>query len=390
MEAAPGGDDVPKMKKVQLAERWRDWPFRRQYERITYSPGEGRLLNHGSRINSWQGLGVVPKKGDVGPWRKLLDHLFKDVPRAERLWFERWCGYPLKHPGTKLSSAVGLWGPQGSGKSLIAEKTLGVIYGRNFQAIGQQQLEDDFNDWGVNKQLVLVDEVCQDEARKRGNHVKKLITQDVLRVNTKYLAGYDVKDYANYFMTSNSPRAFFVEDGDRRYFIHQTPADLLPRAFFTHYLNVWLRFHAKPNYGPGPAALLYYFLNDLDYGDFDPHAPPPVTKAKQEMSYASLPPVEAWLHDFPHSELFVQHGSREIWNTGELCLLYNGADNRARPLSSNVFSSHAGAAGYVRQLCRVGDGMQRLLAITNLEKWRAAPGKEWAAEALRGTKPEKF
>jgi hypothetical protein len=377
-----GGED--KAKPVAVAEKWLEWPARRQYEHLTYAPGEPRVLNHGSRYNSWMGLAVEPRKGCVKPWAMALDHIFKDSPREHRLWFERWMGWPLKHLGAKLSSAVGIWGKPGRGKSVLAEKVLATIYGSNFASIAQQDLEGSFNGWAVGRQFVLVDEVSAEDSRTRGHRFKKMITQTEMQVNVKFIPGYSLPDHVNYYMTSNSPRAFHVEDDDRRFFIHHAPDEQLPREFWNDFVDRWLGFHNAPKYGPGPAALLHYFMHDLDYGDFDPKAPPPMTASKEEMIEIARHPCEDWLRHFAETEHFKTRGGREIYSIGELCLLYRGTGGRgADSMAPNIFGAHLSGAGMPRKLVRAGEDVHRLVAVANTGKWATAKPAAWAAELQR-------
>src|ERR1044072_7309831 len=92
-------------------------------------------------FNVWPGWGCEPKKGDITLWKKLLDHLFTDADKEDRIWFERWLAYPLQHPGTKMYSAAVMHGIyHGTGKSLIGFM-MGKIYGRNFTEVSKDMLD---------------------------------------------------------------------------------------------------------------------------------------------------------------------------------------------------------------------------------------------------------
>ena len=81
-----------------------------------------RTLGRGSKFcPSWPGWGVEPCKGDVTLWRELLDFLFHGADAAHREWFERWCAYPIQHPGAKMKSTLVIHGPQGTGKNMFFE-----------------------------------------------------------------------------------------------------------------------------------------------------------------------------------------------------------------------------------------------------------------------------
>jgi hypothetical protein len=320
----------------------------------------------------------------------LLDHLFQTSPKEHRDWFERWCAWPLRHLGMKMSSAVGLWGLPGRGKSVLAEKILAPIYGSNFTSISQVDLEADFNEWAVGKQLVLVDEVSASESRTRADRFKKLVTQAEMQVSMKFIPRYAIPDHTNYIMTSNSPKAFYVEDNDRRFFIHRVPDAQLPDDFFRHLVEEWVGFYKPPKYGPGPSALLYYFLNDLDFGAFDPKAPPPVTEDKLDMIETSRPPAEDWLRSFVGSELFEMRGRRAVYTLGELCALYRTeGPHGAASMSPNGFGAYVRNVGMIKRLAREGSKTIRLVAVTDTHVWQRRESKNWLEELYRGNAGEK-
>lgn len=252
---------------------WLKWASRRSVGALTYKPGKPRITECGN-FNMWKAWGCEPKAGDIKPWLELLDFLF-DGNEADKAWFEKWCAYPLQNPGAKLYAAVVLWGPEtGTGKSLIGY-TLGRIYGTNFAEIGNTELHASFNEWAVGKQFVLGDEITGNDRRHEADKLKQLITQQTLRVNMKHLPTYEIKDCLNYYFTSNHPDAFFLEDQDRRFFIHRVPHNAKPQAFYVNYMD-WL------DKGEGASALFQRLLS-LDLAGFNPAAPAPITASKAEM-----------------------------------------------------------------------------------------------------------
>ena len=67
--------------------------------------------------------------------------------------------YPLQHPGAKMSTAVIMHGPQGTGKSTVFQ-ALAQIYGDYATVLNQRGLEDKFNaDWTDSKLFLLAEEV---------------------------------------------------------------------------------------------------------------------------------------------------------------------------------------------------------------------------------------
>jgi len=276
-----------KRQVMSTAKEWLKWKGRAEVPRFVYEPGESRPIASDGSLNLWPGFPYTPEPGDVSPWTELLDRLF-DGEAESRRWFEQWVAYPFQHPGTKLRSAAVIWSiEQGTGKSLLGF-TIGDLYGQNFVKIGDQELENpQFNDWQANKQFVLGDDITGQSSRKLANRLKVMITSETVRVNEKYVAAYQLRDCINYMFTSNHPDAFYMEEGDRRYFIHEVKADKLPPSFYQPY-DRWRRSTE------GRRALMAHLLS-VDLKGFDPMAPALVTRSKREMIENTRTDVEDFI-----------------------------------------------------------------------------------------------
>src|SRR5690606_17830809 len=153
-------------------------------------------------------------------------------------------------PGVKMFSSAVVYGiKHGTGKSLIGY-TLGRIYGKNFTEIKQKDLHSQFNEWAEARQFVMGDDITGSDKRHDADILKTLITQQELRINPKYVSSYVVPDCINYFFTSNQPDAFFLEDDDRRFFVHEVKVGPLPEEFYMDY-ELWL-------HTGGAAAVFHY------------------------------------------------------------------------------------------------------------------------------------
>lgn len=365
--------------RVPAAPAWLGWERRAELSRITYEPGQPRLTAS-KAYNYWSGWGVEPAKGDVAPWRALLDHLFAGKPES-RQWFERWCAWPLQNPGGKLFSAAVLWGvAQGTGKTLVGY-TLMRIYGKNATEIDDEQLSASHNEWAENKQFVLADDITSADkraARGLADKLKGMITRRELRLNPKYIPSYTVPDCINYMFTANHPDAFFLEDTDRRNFIHHVEVGPQPMSFYRNYERWYLS-------DEGAAALFHHLLH-LPMGDFDARAPALVTVDKAAMLEQSLTDLGVWVRavrDTPDALLRLGDSelTGDLFTPQELLALFD-PESRGR----------ASAVGIGRELARSGvpqaaggrpirlpDGAQaRLYALRHPERWAGAQQVECA------------
>jgi len=350
------------------AAAWVRWPLRATVARLTYKPGAPQEVD--GEYNVWSGWGAEPKKGTVAPFLTLLGHLFSDAPPEDQAWFLRWLAYPLQHPGTKLFTAAVLYGRRhGTGKSWIG-LTMGRIYGRNFSEISQGDLESGFNEWAVGKQFVLGDDVTGSDRRAHADQLKKMITQHEIRINQKYVPSYSIPDCINYYFTSNQPDAFFLEDDDRRYFVHEVTAAPLPLEFYRDY-GAWL--------ADGGAAALFDYLLRLDLKDFSPTAPALRTAAKAAMTLDSKGDLGEWVARLlTDPDALLRCGGvplpGDLFTNRQLLAVYDPTGQHR--VTANGLGRELKRAGVVQVLrgatVRTSGGVDRYYALRNAEQWRGA------------------
>lgn len=299
------------------AREWLRWPMRAEVEKVVYAPGEERIVN-GDNLNVWPGWGLEPVKGDVTLWTQLLDYLFKDMP-DEKTWFEQWCAYPLQNPGAKLYTAPLLWGIYtGTGKTLIGY-TLLRIYGKNGASIEEEHLHSNHNEWAENKQFIVGDEITSGDKRAVAEKMKSIITRKSIRLNPKFISSYDIDDCINYYFTSNHADAFFLEDKDRRYFIHEVRGAPMKREFYNAY-DTWYKSDA--------VASLFAHLLKLDLAGFDPRGHAPMTHSKMEMIDVGKSDIARWVGEIakdPDISLAIDGKPvmYKLWTSEDLLKLYD-------------------------------------------------------------------
>ena len=332
-ENVPSGDGTRRQKKY-AAKEWLDWPYRNEASKLTYVPGAESGMD--GCINTWPGWGCEPKRGSVKPWTDLLTHLFRNAPPEDLRHAEQWMAYPLQHPGAKLKTALVIWGPQGTGKSMVGY-SLGRIYGKNFCELQQGDLSADFNDWADRRQFIMGSEITGGENRKKiADHIKSLITREKIRVNTKHVKAFYIPDCINYYFTSNHEEAFFLENDDRRFFIHEADVAPLPPEFYERYMH-WL------DHEDGAAHLFHHLMN-VDLTGFKPNAPAPMTEAKQENIDGGLSPEQQFANAaFEEPALWL--GRFKLMTSKEVCVKFGvwfaqvypaGASQRRRTKPQSV------------------------------------------------------
>lgn len=373
-EVTVNAQGQPVRKQKPLAPRWLKWEARGEVERMTYAPGQPRLTA-AREWNTWGGWGVEPKTGDVKPWNDLLDFIFKPDPEA-RIWFEKWLAYPLQHPGTKLLTAAVIYGvAKGTGKTLIAY-LMGDIYGQNFIEIENDDLKGTFNAWAANRQFIYADEITGGDARVDADKLKRIITRETVTINTKFVPQYVLPDVANFFISSNHPDAIFLEDGDRRYFVHEIVGGPCQAPGFYQRLDAWRK--------AGGASHLFAHLLALDLTGFDPRAAAPETAAKQQMLVHSRSDLDAWvaqLREDPYHALRLLGDTVasdcELFTPGILLRAYD-PDGRRKVTATGMGKALARAGFHplnAGSTIRTKLGSQRVTAVRNTDAWAGAAPK---------------
>lgn len=246
------------------------------------------------QINLFDGLALKPKRGNIDPILELLAHLCEDSadnPETVKTiidWALKWLAMPLQRPGTKMRSALVFHGPQGAGKNLFFE-IVAKIYGRYALVVGQEQLEDKFNDWASQKLFLIGDEVvARQELYHQKNKLKAFITGETIQINTKMMPLRTEANHVNVVFLSNEHQPLALEDGDRRYFVVYTP----PRRHDDLYK------HVAACLDNGGAEAFYMYLRGYDLTGFTEFDIPPMTKAKRDLIELGLKPAERFIREW--------------------------------------------------------------------------------------------
>ena len=223
-------------------------------------------------INLFGGFEMVPLPGNCQPILDLLHHLV-DADELLFNWILNWIAYALQHVGFKLPTAVIMHGDEGSGKNLFWE-IVRDIYGSYGTVVGQDQLEDKFNDWLSHRLFVVGDEVLsRAEMRHLKGKLKSMISGTEIKINTKMLALRTETNHVNMAFLSNELQPNALDASDRRYCVIWTPV----KKDLAFYQTV------AACRDKGGKEAFYAMLLARDLAGFDPYAPPPLTRAKADL-----------------------------------------------------------------------------------------------------------
>jgi len=283
------------------------------------------------KLNTWKGWPMRPKAGKCDLLLDLIRYMCNCEDNHQELydWLLCWMAYPLQNPGAKMSSAIVMHGPQGTGKSTIFQ-TLAKIYGDYSTVLNQRGLEDKFNaDWSDSKLFILAEEVVtRAEMWHIKNELKELITGEWIRVNPKNIAAYRQRNQVNVCFLSNENQPIPIENDDRRHCVIWTPPQLTPE----YYDQI---FDELEN---GGVEAFYHHLMTLDLSAFHPKKRPPMTEAKKNLIALSLPSEHRFINEWISGETswpVVPCLTTDLYSA---YLRWCRANGESRPRPSNMFN----------------------------------------------------
>lgn len=241
-----------------------------------------QLVDAKTHINQFRGLALVPVRDDkrcerIVRMMMALCNNDRDVFK----WLRRWLAYPLINVGAKMETAVLCHSDvHGSGKSYFFDVVMRQIYGEYSRTVGQAQLEGQYNDW-MSKVLYCVYEEVLSRSQKYSHTgtIKQVITGKSVRIEKKFMSGWEESNHMNSVFLSNEVMPLPVEPSDRRFLV------IWPETKLYEELQRGVNEDLKN----GGAAAFYQFLLDTKLQDegeaypFDEHTKPPMTAAKERL-----------------------------------------------------------------------------------------------------------
>ena len=216
------------------------------------------------------------KQSDIQKWEDMLEHIIVDKENIE--YVLDWCAYLVQYPWSKIHSIILIYTKhERMGKGSIFEVMTDILGETNAEPTDINGLMDK----GVSfaeKQLVLVDEMKTkgtfSETKHVSNALKKIGTERRIQQRKLYVDYHVIETETNYMIFTNVKDALNLDNSDDRFFIIANTNVRKPQKFYDD-------FH-KWRIEKG-SSFVHYVLMNRDISKFNPKAPPPRTKAKQDM-----------------------------------------------------------------------------------------------------------
>jgi len=189
-----------------------------------YWPGRKSVFTDDGKLyaNSYRDTGPKADQ-DTGSRRGvelMMIHLRNLFPsQKHRELVLDFLAHIVQHPGKKLLYAILIKGVQGDGKTWMLEMLQSVLGRTNTTLIKSAHLRKEFNGYCEHSILCGIEEIKQHNADALDvlNNMKDMITNRTLPVERKGVDISKIRNFANFFLTTNYSDALPITNDDNRY-----------------------------------------------------------------------------------------------------------------------------------------------------------------------------
>lgn len=325
-------------KPVRVSDVWLTHPHAQRYGEILFRPGEGTTVTSDTgrpALNMWNEPAGEP--GDVTPFLKLTEFLFRNVPTQEgRALPIKLMAYKAQNPQKKVPLCIVLIGKQGCGKTLWGE-TVRDAFGLYGTDVSPKSLASQYQGWMENTLIALCNEAEGEDITAAGEMFKALISDQTRQMEEKYRPSRRILTYTQYIITSNRRAVGAYAADDRRMIVVDCPPkEEMPDPGLYKLLG---RKSGEWYHAGGP-RWLYHYLKTLDLKGWEPPDSPPMTPEKWLSFNESLTPVQQLAADMLEAEAPMMRQ----WLTGSVKWAQQNLDNPQRQIAeaANATLQNAG------------------------------------------------
>jgi hypothetical protein len=273
-------------KKVPAGRLWLASGYRRQYESVTFAPGQ----DLGPRVvNLWRGFAVEPREGDCSLYLDLIREVACAGNRDYYEWLMSELAYWVQHPGEQGHIAVVLRGLQGVGKSFLVDH-FGYLWGGHYLTLTHpEHVAGRFNAHLRDCSVLFANEALFAGNPQHESILKGIITDSTLSIEQKFVDRTEMPNYAHVFIAGNADWLIRVTGDARRFFM----LDFSDAHRGDH--NYFANIHAQMESG-GYEALLHNLLN-RNLNGFNPRVAPRTSALHDQMAHSlkdAEPAGAAW------------------------------------------------------------------------------------------------
>lgn len=272
-------------------------------DKIDFAPKMPRIFEQKGIIygNTWTVIRENKGKlGDCTPWLDHFDVLGWSNDRKHILQF---MAYTILFPEKKVNHILLAGGAEGIGKDFLL-KPLMEAMGEYGATIEGEVLLNDFNDYLLSTKYLHVNETELGDHKDSDRVSAKLkpmaaAPPDKLRVNSKNIKAFTVRNIVNITMTTNSQTPVKLNGPSRRFYA--VWSDLNMRDDSGNLSIKWQKYWRKIWEWVGNGGIdhcVYYLRNCVDLSDFEPGAAPKMTDFLRNIQESSKSPMQQTIEAF--------------------------------------------------------------------------------------------
>ena len=309
------------IKMASIFDQWIKDPSRLEFQSIDWVPYHGEDATPALLFNQFQPFtarrvgGVVDESHPaVRMFRDLVGHVVGG-DASHRDWLVKYLAHIVQRPWKNQKLVIILRGPQGTGKDTLMD-VMAAIFGDGNRYLtrtaNQNEVFGTFNSALKHKLIVQLNEASAADGFRNNNMVKDLSTKDEITVNEKYIAEYQVVNYAHiFYMCNGLSSPLPVSTDDRRNVIYETSDAHKGDTPF------WDNIHENLKKDQAAINALFTYMMDMDLSHFSAKDCRPVTQAYLNAQLHDCDKTYMWLADLCHAKF---EGYEQIFWTrcGEL------------------------------------------------------------------------
>ena len=271
--------------------------------RQDFCPDDNRRVFRDSNgllvYNRFRGLAVKPVETKSEKARRAIkiftNHIdFLTTTPQESAAVLNFFAYILQNPGKKVMYALLFISREhGLGKSLLERlfrnmlKAPGGVGSKAgyVGSVDNRQLGRGYTHYLAERLFVFVHEIAQGNKKAVPNQLKALITEMYIEIDGKYAKPYEIRNAANFIMSTNEANAILLDKHDRRYLVIHNRKSPMPAEYYDTLIEMM----------DNDAEVIYSYLLERNLSDFNPYKRPEMTEGKKELIEQSLSELDLYL-----------------------------------------------------------------------------------------------
>lgn len=281
-------------KPISWAEMWLDWPGRREYAGLCFSPGKEAQNGY---YNTWKGFAEKPVEYALAPeqarkgFDRFMEHALQNVCQGDEKLFDWLMGYfahLIQRPFERPLTTLVFRGKKGTGKNALIDR-IGRLLGREHYLVAHNKryLTSNFNGHMEACLCLVLDEAFWSGEKEAEGVLKGLTTASEILVERKGHEPFMADNLARLVVIGNENWLVPASDDERRYAVFDMGTGRMQQNEYFEEMRIWMDDH-------GGGEILLDYLQHRACADI---SRAPATQGLYDQKVASQDPFADWWMD---------------------------------------------------------------------------------------------